>query len=355
MRVLLFSRYSSLGASSRVRSLQYIPFLKEQGIHVTPFHLLGDRYLKDLYDGRRHRTGRIAASYWRRALKLIGGCDYDVAWIEGELFPWMPSWGESLLKKCRTPLVVDYDDALFHRYDMHDRRSVRRLLGRKVDRIMGMSSLVITGNEYLARRAFDAGAGNVAIIPSVIDLERYPRATGAMNGGGDIGWIGTPGTVKYLDVVREPLSAISRRHGVRLVTIGARVTFLPCGSTQSVPWSYERESQLLEGFSIGIMPLEDTPWEKGKCGYKIIQYMAAGLPVVASGVGANNDIIQHGVDGFLASSSGEWMEYLERLITDPGLRESMGAAGRRKVESRYSIQVTAPRLAELLLDTGGRT
>jgi glycosyltransferase involved in cell wall biosynthesis len=209
--------------------------------------------------------------------------------------------------------------------------------------------LVVVGNEYLATRAKKAGAAWVESVPTVIDLERYPspkkfNAAGAVP---RIVWIGSPGTVPYLARLAEPLAALARRCDFALRVVGGKLT-LPGINIECVDWTENSEVASIAEGDIGIMPLRDTPWERGKCGYKLIQYMACGLPVVASPVGVNQQIVREGENGFLASNNGEWVACLERLLLDPQLRAQMGAAGRQRVESEYCVQVTASRYGRLL-------
>ncbi|MBE3067684.1 MAG: glycosyltransferase family 4 protein, partial [Chloroflexi bacterium] len=164
-----------------------------------------------------------------------------------------------------------------------------------------------------------------------------------------IGWIGSPVTAKYLLLVKSALAEVCAAHDTRLVLIGAGDIDLAPIPYVSRPWTEETESSAIAGFDLGIMPLADTPWERGKCGYKLIQYMAGCKPVVASPVGANTRIVEHGINGFLAADENEWFDACSTLATDRALRKRMGDAGRQKVEREYCLQVTAPVLKSLLL------
>jgi glycosyltransferase involved in cell wall biosynthesis len=243
--------------------------------------------------------------------------------------------------------VVDYDDALFHQYDQHRSAWVRRLLGGKIARVMRGAHLVTAGNAYLADYARRAGAPRVEIIPTVIDLERYPPAgvRPASDTPFTIGWIGSPSTAKYLLAIAPALAEVCAggRGVVRL--IGAGPVDLPGVPVEVLPWNGSTEVEELKRFDVGIMPLPDEPWERGKCGFKLIQYMACGLPVVASPIGVNMEIVEQGVNGYLAETTAEWVQALNTLLLDADLRKRMGQAGRKKVEQEYSLQVTGPRLA----------
>lgn len=356
IKVRLFSKYSRRGASTRLRSLQYLPLLDGAGIEVEVHPLFSDDYLDALYNGS---AGAAMLNAWRRAVRrfadLLGKDDHDVAWIEGELFPYLPSAIESMLARSVKPYVVDYDDALFHRYDLSSHFIVRKLLGRKIDRVMRDAACVVAGNGYLAERARRAGASRVEIIPTVVDDGRYMTRERGEGVQPVIGWIGSPATQNYLLDQREVLEQACVAHGARLLLVGARPDVT--GQFERIvpevqPWSEDSEATALARMDIGVMPLRDGPWERGKCGYKLIQYMASGLPVVASKVGANIDIVRHGENGFLAADRAAWEDSLAKLITDRAMRLRMGQAGRTSVERTYCLRTQAPRLAEILRSVG---
>lgn len=352
MKVLCLPRYSRLGASSRLRIYQYIPHLREVGLDITSVPLLTDEYIKALYAGDQVNLIALLKSYLSRISKLLRRHRFDVLWIEKEAFPWLPSWFEGMLLAGRIPYLIDYDDAIFHRYDMHPSLVVRICLRNKIDKVMRRASLVTCGNEYLAERARRAGAKRVEILPTVVDLNRYPLPRQSEEVVGDhvpvIGWIGSPATSHYLELIRLPLKEVCKGGKARIRLIGARDPKWTDMPYEVVSWSESREVMLLHGLDIGIMPLPDMPWERGKCGYKLIQYMACGNPVVASPVGINRQIVVDGINGFLAKSPEQWVQALVRLRDDAMLRRRMGLAGREHVEQRFSLQVTAPRVADLL-------
>lgn len=346
MRILLLTRYERLGSSSRVRFYQYLPYLKAQGVDVIPAPFFSDEYVSNLYEGKRTSIKTVLAAYLRRLSSLMRSSAFDLLWVEKELFPWTPAWFEKLLK---IPYVVDYDDAVFHRYDMHSSRLVRVLLGRKIDRVMQHARLVIAGNGYLAERARQAGAARVEYLPSVVDVSRYSLAHSTHNRVFRIGWIGSPVTAPYLDEVREAIGKLSQETRVTLTLIGAgNIRPFAQTPTEILSWSETVELEMSQRFDVGIMPLVDGPFERGKCGYKLIQYMASGLPVIASPVGVNQQIVEPGVNGYLAESSAHWLEALRELGDNKEKRILMGQAGRRKAEQLYNLQGTAPRLLNLL-------
>ncbi len=351
MNILLLSRYGELGASSRLRSYQYLPYLRERDVKITVAPLLNDSYLEAFYQ-TGHRSKRIVlGGYWRRMMTLVTVRRYDVLWLEKELFQMFPAFFERLLRWLRMPYVVDYDDAIFHNYDKHDKWLIRRLLGHKIDVVMRNAALVITGNDYLATRARLAGAKRVEILPTVIDINRYQMADNHLSATFTIGWIGSPTTAQYLKIIEPALKTLVDGETVRLMLIGSGTMVLDM-PVERVTWSEDTEVENIRKMNVGIMPLTNTPWERGKCGYKLIQYMACGLPVIASPVGVNTDIVQHTVNGFLPHTIEEWQTALRTLQGNPTQRQQMGTAGRRIVEERYTTQITAPQLYSLLQQIG---
>jgi len=224
MKLLVLPRYDRSGASSRQRLLQFVPDLARLGWEITVRPLHRPAYLAALYAGRRRSPLAVAADYARRLGVLRDAGRHDLIWVERELLPWLP-WG--LERRCtpRRPLVVDYDDAVFHRYDHHGLAIVRRLLGDKIDRVMRQASLVVAGNDYLAERARSVGAGRIAVVPTVIDPALYPAPGPGAPAARPfvIGWIGTPATVGYLRMVGPALATLAAESPVRLVTIGASI------------------------------------------------------------------------------------------------------------------------------------
>jgi len=348
-RLTILSRYSRLGASSRLRTMQYLPALRAAGLEVTVASFFDDAYLQKLYAGNRDR-GRMLGYYAGRFAQCRAARKADVIWLEKEALPWLPWVLERLVLPRGVPLVSDYDDAVFHRYDQHRNPLVRAVLGRKIDGVMAHSALVTAGNAYLAQRAQAAGARRVEIVPTVVDAMAYqPAEARPADGQPRIGWIGTPQTWGKYGAPRAAFfQDLARQYGARFRLVGARLAPATEGAFDYLPWTEDSEVAAIQGMDIGIMPLMDDPWERGKCGYKLIQYMACGLPVIASPVGVNRDIVTHGETGFLATTEAEWRAALGTLLEDRELRRRMGQAGRRMVEASYSIQSQGLRVAQLL-------
>jgi glycosyltransferase involved in cell wall biosynthesis len=348
MRVLLLSRYDRHGASSRLRHEQFLPYLAAAGIKVRTAPFLPDDYLEALYAGRSRPFFTLIGRYLQRAGLRAAAARADLIWVEKEVFPWLPLCADRLLLPVGIPTVLDYDDAWFLRYRLHRFAPVRALLGDKLDRLMASARLVTVGNRRLAEHARAAGAAWVETLPTVLDVDRYPVVAPAPADGGPpvVGWIGTPATAGYLQGVAAQLNRLSTAGRIRVRVVGA--ASVPGLNAECVPWSEATEARSVAAFDIGIMPLPDNDWERGKCAYKLIQCMACGKPVVASPVGANCDVVTAGETGFLPVAPAEWETALGILADDFNLRRRFGLAGRAVVEARYSLQGTAPRLIELL-------
>lgn len=346
-RLLLLPRYTSGGASSRLRMLQFVPALEAAGASVRVEPFFDETYLAAYYTKGRKPISRALAGYARRASAIFRAA--DLVWVEKELFPFLPGAAERTLRWRGTPYIVDYDDAVFHGYDRHRLGVVRRLLGRKLDPLLAGAAAVTAGNEYLAAYARAHGARRVELVPTVVDPMRYPVKSAGPGEPLRVGWIGTPANARYLGPVIRALRQLGTRRPVILVTIGAQRLDGLGVPQEAHDWSEGEEAALLSNVDLGVMPLPDDPFERGKCGYKLIQYMAAGRPVIASPVGVNDSIVDPSV-GILADSDKEWKTALDTLAGDAAMRARMGTAGRARVEQFYSSQVIAPLLIALFAE-----
>jgi glycosyltransferase involved in cell wall biosynthesis len=335
-----------------MRFLQYLPLLRQAGLMVTVQSLISDEMLASRYQRGSYGVWRLFCAYVDRIRALIGCSRFDLVWIEKEALPWFPAGFERMLLR-KTPYVLDFDDAVFHNYDLHRLALVRALFGRRLDKLMSEARVVVAGNRYLADRANQAGAQQVSVIPTVVDLQRYSaKVQYEAHAGLRIVWVGSPSTVKYLSELKAPLGELAKRIPYTLHVIGGE--FVMEGvHFQNIAWSAEAEAGAIAECDIGIMPLADTPWEQGKCAYKLIQYMACGLPTVATPIGANRDVVVDGETGYFANTPSEWVDKLERLLSDASLRAQLGRAGRARVAALYCLQQVAPLLETTLAEASG--
>jgi glycosyltransferase involved in cell wall biosynthesis len=341
------------GAGCRFRVAQYIPALEAAGFSVTvaPFF---DRSFFELVYRPGHYAQKLGA-FLRQSLErvrlLLERDRFDVFFVYREAYPFGPPWFETTLTKSGRPVIYDFDDAIFLSNASDANRFASALkYPQKVASLVARSSLVLAGNDYLASyaRAYNP---TVRVLPTCVDTDVFvPRATNRSLGDPlVVGWIGTPTTAAYMRTIGPVLGRLAARHDfvLRLSGSGAPLEF-PGVKTLNERWSLENEVPLFNTCDIGVYPLADDEWAKGKCGFKAIQFMACGVPVVAAAVGVNTQIIQDGVNGFLASNEAEWDAKLSRLLADPDLRARVGAAGRKTIEERYSLGVHAPRLVSMV-------
>ena len=352
MKVFLLTHSGRQDSSSRIRFLQYLPFFKQQGIQVDVSQLLSDEYVSAIVLGKSKQSlwSLILLGYWNRVKILFKVKNYDLIIIHKEIFPYIPAFVERLLCFIGIIYIVDYDDATFHNYDKHNNWLVRLLLGKKIDAIMRFSNTVIIGNRYLSSRAQLSGANQIEIIQSVVDLNKYKVVKSNCNKQLVVGWIGSPSTGKYLLEIESIYKLLASEFDVRFVAVGCNKETVKELPIEVLPWSEETEVQLIQSFDVGIMPLTNSLWEKGKCGYKLIQYMACELPVVASPIGVNKQIIENGKNGFLAQEPDEWVGALRQLLNDESLRRFMGENGRKLVEEEYSLQVQSKKFEKIIYE-----
>jgi hypothetical protein len=344
-QLILLTRYSTLGASSRQRMLLFRQRLQVSGYSVADQSFLTDGYLERLYGGGRMRWLELLSRYYKRIATILHAPPSAILWVEKEALPWLPAWLERALIGRRT-LVVDFDDAWQLRY--RSAWATRHLVGFKLEKLARRADAVTVANRALEAWAREAGCRRVFLVPTIVDMDHYaPLPEPALPF--TIGWIGTPLNVKYLASILPVLQQMSAA-GARLLVIGASDDdlALPGVTVEAVPWSYDTEARQLSRCHVGIMPLHDEGWEQHKSGFKLIQYMAAGRPVVASPVGSNNDIVVDGMTGLFARSHAEWLAALTKLHHDPDLRQRMGAAGRLRAEQLFSLDLAIAKVLEAI-------
>lgn len=335
-KILYLTKYSRNAGSSRLRSFQYFPSLEKVGFDVEVSPLFSENYLVQLYAGRS-TLKEAAIGYGNRFLKLFKLRKFEKIVIEKELFPYLPAFAEQLLRLFGVRYIVDYDDAIFHNYDKSTNVLIRFFLKNKIDIVMRNSHSVIAGNNYIKDRAALAGAKHIEVIPTVIDLARYERSQNDKNNSNFvIGWMGSPSTFKYVQAIAPVLEELAL-NGAQIHIVGAKGDLGFTKNLHFISWEEATEVDNIYAFDVGIMPLEDSPWEKGKCAYKLIQYMACGLPVIASPIGMNLEVVHPGQNGYLASSKSEWLNALLRYKNNIALRKEHGALGYGIVAAKFTV------------------
>lgn len=354
MKILFIEPYPIEGPSSRYRVEQYIPYLRNNGLEcfVRPF--VSTRFYKILYNRGCYvkKTLFFLWSAFKRFSDIFIAVNSDIIFIHLEAFPIGPPVFEYLCKRLGKKIIYDLDDAIYMRSSSHANRFLAYLKSpSKIRKIIEISDTVITCNEYLAdfARRF-----NKAVIPihTSVDTEKFTVAgkTERQKEKVTIGWIGSHSTKPYLEILNDVFAELAKRYRFRLKIIGGGDGYadIPGIEIINLKWCLEGEIGQFQSLDIGVYPLPDNEWVRGKTGFKTIQYMSVGIPCVASGVGANRRIIKDGINGFLAENKEEWVEKLSRLIDDPALRQRLGAAGRKTVEEKFSVKVNAPKYLEII-------
>jgi glycosyltransferase involved in cell wall biosynthesis len=344
-QVFVLTKYSDGGASSRHRTRSVLSGIR--GADVRFSHLFDDRYLKRLYSTGTRSIGSVVALYFRRCAQMareVRGADVTV--VEKELFPWIPWFVERVFWRMCSKVVVDIDDAIYANYENVG------LLKKKIAHVMGRADCVVAGNEVLAQYARQ-WASKVIVIPTTVDTREYIDAGG--NGEKSplrVGWVGTPATQVYLEDLLPVLDGVAESGDFEVVVVGARESdaFRDRAYIQVVEWTPDAERNLGALFDLGIMPLRDGVFERGKCGFKILQYNACGLPSVASPVGANKEIVRNGITGLLASTPTEWSTALLRCKGDRGELQKMGKAAREYVVENYDRTKAIEQWADVVFD-----
>lgn len=254
----------------------------------------------------------------------------------------------SLLQSRAGKLVFDFDDALWAKHPNQgeaggrgDERELKRLL-----RVCAGVDRVVAGNNFLAEKVRGV-ARRVDVLPTPLDTDAYVPGDGEKTGKPVVGWMGTSGNLFFLPEVFAALQPMAGWFDVSVVSDGEFA--IPGGfGGGCTRWTPEDELCRLQAMDIGLMPLSDDEYTRGKCGFKLLQYMACGVVPIASDVGFNRDIITHGKDGFLAAAPGEFAEYVQRLVQDSDLRVEMARRARRTVVERFSLNAAARRLWDIL-------
>lgn len=333
----------------RFRIEQWEPILNDLGVEITyaPFETEELRQILYRSGHAASKVRAVIANMNRRRDDLASLDEYDCAYVFREAALLGPPWFERKLARAGMPMVFDFDDAVFVAYRSPSNGYLSYLkFPQKTAEICRLSSHVMAGNQYLADYAGKYNR-NVTVIPTTIDTHRYKMLERAPSETLTIGWSGSHSTAQHLDTVRGVLVELAKTERFKVRVIGAPEYKIDGVDVESVEWRSATEVDDLRPIDIGIMPLPDDQWSRGKCGLKALQYMALGIPTICSPVGVNTTIIRDGVNGMLAGTNDEWVAKLRTLIHSPELRLRLGLAGKETVEKDYSAAVHAPRVAEI--------
>lgn len=351
MRVLFLTKYTATGPSSRYRVIQFLPFLDARGIEYEVHSLHDDRYLAERYAGRATTPWYLARRVGARVKSLLRVRAYDVVFIQKEMFPHALDMPELALSLAGVPTIVDLDDAIHLFYE--NASGWKRPLREKIPRVLSRASVVLAGNQYLQDYASRFNR-HVQFFPTVVDTDRVTAGEPRAASRPVVGWMGTPETVRYLHELAPVLEEVSRKTPIELFVVGAEAPALRDVPAHSKRWSEAEEVADLHRMDIGIMPLADDEWSRGKCSLKLLQYMSAGVASVSSPRGSAPEILRSGENGFLASNMAEWRHALVELATNPDTRRAVAARARARVVADYSLRVWGPRFVDAIEQAADR-
>lgn len=327
----------------RFRIEQYLPFLREKGYEIKYSYIVSEKDDKIFYSKGKYvyKLWIILKSFFKRFRDVFLAFKYDIIFIYREANFLGTTFFEKLFKLSGAKIIFDFDDAIWIN-DVSDGNQNLKWLKRpsKTADIIQLSDLVFAGNNYLAEYARNYNQ-NIKVVPTTIDtsyhngiIKDYEKESIC------IGWTGSLTTIKHFETAIPFLKEIKKAFGEKvyfkiIVDIDYEVPELELKSTK---WKIENEISDLAEIDIGIMPLPNDEWSKGKCGFKGLQYMSLGIPTIMSPVGVNTEIITDGKNGFLAETPDEWIEKLSQLILSSELRKELGTSGKQTIQDRYSVK-----------------
>lgn len=360
MKVLFLTQTSQIGASARYRVYQYLDYLSESGIDYTISAAVSDNILKNYLELDKSFTKFqfYMSQFFKRITEITKANKFDIIFLQRDIIVHFYPILERLLVSFNKNIIFDFDDVLYLYPSGKTPKFLFRLLWdkEKIARIIKLSKHVIAGNEFLRGYA-TRFTKNVTVIPTSIDLSLYnlniqPRPMAERT---VIGWIGSQGTFNYLKNIFPLFVEMAKKYNIELKVVGARGPQINGLKISYKDWSLDTEINDIYSFDIGVMPLLNDEWSQGKSATKLLQYMAAGVPAVASCVGVNKEIVQDGVNGFLAGSHNEWIEKISCLIDNKTFSGKMCQEARKTIERHYSTEVNAPKLIKVIKGVLGKT
>jgi glycosyltransferase involved in cell wall biosynthesis len=352
-RVDFFAWRPISNATSRCRGELYIKDLAKHGWHLRFLPPAPDKVFYVLNDVKGPfrvlvKLVCLIFVFVARLIQIISARNADVVVIQRELFPVGPPFFETILWCINPKIIYDFDDVIDINPPYIKKCFCSFYKKSKFRKIIALSRHLLPSTQNLAARCSGYGVP-ITVIPTPVDIEKFEGVEQVQDHFSPaIGWVGTGGNQYYLQALVPVLRTVQERYRCAIVVV-SEYGFVADGiDVTNFRWSLPEEASIMARFQIGIMPLENTEYSQGKAGYKILQYWAAGLPVIASPVGFNTTLIEHGKDGFLAETEEEWVYFLSLLLEDPALRIKLGNAGRRKVKEKFSPMVLAGSFLEAL-------
>ena len=346
MKKILFLAHHRLNRApgQRYRFEQFFNYLNQNNLNCELAHLLSEKDDIIMYQkGNYFKKFLIGfKAYFKRFLKILRVREYDLIVIFREVIPTRSIFFEKIVSKLEIPIIYDFDDAIWIKDVSYVNKKISFFKDeKKIEKILPLCKYITCGNEYLANFALKFNS-NVVIIPSTVDTDIYkPIKKNNINGPVKIGWVGSHTTIKHFELISDVYLELKTKYNknVEFVVIGDEYYKNEKLNLRGKKWENDKEVQLFNSFDIGVMPLPNNDWTKGKCGMKGLLYMSVGLPTVMSNVGMNKDIINDGINGFLPTGNQEWIDVLSKLIEDKDLRTKIGNQGRETVLEKYSKKV----------------
>ena len=338
--------------SQRLKFEQYYPYFKNVGFSLKHSSFISERMWTIIYKKGNYfkKFVYLICAYLKRFALLISVRKYDIVYVHLWCTPFGPPLYEWLLKKVAKKIVYDIDDLVFLKNISHENKFLAFLKGKnKPLFLMREANHVITCTPYLDAIAQKLNK-DTTDISSTINTNYYqPRNKYNNIQKLVIGWSGSHSTSTYLYLLKDILLELNKSHPFKLLVMGNADFYIDGLDIEAIPWKEEWEISTLQRIDIGVYPLPtNEEWVLGKSGLKALQYMALGIPTVASDVGCNNRIIEHGVNGYLVNGNIEWEDCLTELMVNPGLRKRIGEAGRKKVVTNFSLDANKDSYIKIL-------
>lgn len=337
MKILFFPKYNKLGPSSRYRIYQYLNSYEKAGFKIDVAPLFGTHFFTN------NKIVKIVYTlyyYWRRSFKLLQVYKYDLIYIEYELFPYFPSIFERLFKKLKIKYIVDYDDAIFHNYNKSGNFFMKLFLSGKIDNVIKNADYIVSGSPYLTNYISKLNVNFIEIPTSVSEEKYVQKSKRDSNAVFTIGWIGSRTTsvnvLKLIPVFEE----LSKKIKFQLNLIGfdkneyGKLTHL---KVNFIEWNSKTEIEEINKFDVGIMPLDDTPFNRGKCGFKLVQYMGCSLPTISTPLEANVKINRN-KKNLLAVSKQDWIDAFEKVYNNQEYFREVGLENYQDFIKYYTVE-----------------
>lgn len=341
MKILFLTRYDDAGASSRYRVYEYLPLFASRNVTFFVSPLLDENYILALNKSQKSSVFYLAFRYTKRLLLLFTIYRYDLVYVEKEVFPYLPD-PLLLFKVFNKKYIVDFDDAIFHNYDsdVNQRSILNFLLRNKIKKVIKNAGYVVCGSPYLTRYARKY-SNNVVEIPTSVDFSHYKARRNTNASNFKIGWIGSKTTSRHLLTIKNAILKFCSNFNCEVGLIGFDESlandFIDYPCVKVIKWTKNTEIEELSKLSLGIMPLLDEPFERGKCGFKLIQYMACGLPTISTPLEANLKI-DRGNGNLFAETENDWYDCFLKVWENQEYYQAIGQKNIETVEAYYSLE-----------------